>query len=1035
MAMAANDENLLKSLETPTHDRIEETSYSTLLDMTIRQSPMTGAAVLDNDRPAHPEDHEMTKDISNSNLNQDNEPLSQLRTLEGPIMTPSTIRTKISEPGSTKTTGLQNQKLLEPSSKTTTSPIGRHEIRSSYAGALLNQQEIDHIPSCKCDHTNPIKAITIPISIANTYHQAAKTLLPHGQVEAISLDPISQLHTAIFNCGCQATKAKTTLKLVTEPFIPPADFESEYNPRDFFENYYKQNHLTRQTSPTPPASEFPRFFCIIPKDKPSTIDILAFLSREIGHLQPNSITRVKNYFTLRVEKDSQSLMIAKIDLSNSKTIKQIYPHLELNTSKAVCYNRELYNTTEETIKSYTSPKVLEVHQIKSTNNITIITFPTSQPPKKIEILGLTLNLEPYREKPKQCKKCFSYMHKYTDCRKEPRCSKCSLPSSTHTNEACNRDSFCYLCRGNHPPTSRTCPIYISEEDLLNEALKRGCGRGHIRAEKRRAANLKETREKEPRPTQPPNQASMEEKSDVTPTQSENWTEKQSRRKRRRQSNNQPMTLTPDLPTFELPPIYRNEQSKETFNVSPNAEDGLKPPTQQKTIPQSTTPTNLQEYPCKPSITDEETMEVNLDENPTRISAGEDESLPATFTSPLQTKTPITTNQQAPIQTTSDDLSSKTGVLKRHNSGENEYEHAKSNADSSPSVSSREPPKKRGKQSSPNSQNTTCLEKTPTPPTRSGSKKSKRCNICKTNYKTIACYKEHLAYFHPYPNSKPNVEKIPNYDATKVPKDHKCSEVPHERCLTLYKIDRGSLSEEKSHLVDNRESIYESISHFRRGIKRPSSALKQSNKEKIYGPQTTDNNLKHEKTETNRKEKQNITSKHKGLSPDHLGTGTTNSDQSQSPEAQKPPPDTSQVAETQRLEKPLYSGNIVKNVVAQLEVARKTYPQHNPLQLTWPNQMGHLKNKIQYSPSTRDPRLRSYSDLYKPESGNTQSQGPNTKSTELSANQQPKVKQDSPQLHRTSSLNSLHDSKVHQIQTLISSRNIKAESHTVHHNLK
>ena len=1096
--MAANDENLTKKLEIPTPDRNEDISHSKLLDLKTRQPPKTGAAVLEKDGSAHPEDREVATDSLNTNAKEEKRSHSQLKSPkdnpERPKMTPPTVRMINPETGPSQTRS-QNPIPLKSSIKATSSPTGNCEARNSYAGALINQMETNYVLPCKCNPINPTKAISIPISKANTYHQAAKTLLPHGQVEAITLDPVTQLHTAIFNCGCQATKAITNLKLVSEPFIPPPDFKSEYNPRNFLKNLSKQKQLTRTKSPTPSAPSFPRFFCIIPKDNPSTIDILAFLSREIGHLQPNSITRVKNHFTLRVEKDSQSLMITKIDLSSSKSIKQIYPHLELNTSKAVCYNRELHHTTEETIKSYTSPQVLEIHQIKGTNNITIITFPTPQPPNKIEILGITFNLEPYREKPKQCKKCFSYMHKSSDCKKEPRCNKCSLPSNTHPNEECNKDPFCYLCRGNHPPISRTCPVYISEEDLLNEALKRGCGRGHIRAEKRRAANLEKEKEKEPRTNSPPKQDRMEERSEEIPPQSETWTEKQTRRKRRYQTNKQSMTSIPDLPTFELPSIYRNDQRKETPNLSSNVEDGLKPPTQQKTIPETLNLTNLCDYPRNP---DEENMEVTLEEerqpkddnlsqkpnplktkihspctsttkephlknikknklpiqerktekvttppllqspiteNPMGVYTGEDQSLPDTFASPLQPKTPTTITQQAHIQTTTDNSSPKIGASKRHPSDENEYEQPKPNIDSSPTASSQEPPKKRGKQGSPNSQGNNNSEKTLTPTIKTGSKKSKRCNICKTNYKTITCYKEHQAYFHPYPSYKPNAEKIPNHDATRIPKDHKCSDVPHERCLTLYKIYRGSPSEENSHLVDNRESIYESISHFRRGIKRSSTALKQSNREKIYGPQTTDNLSKHENTENNRKEQLNITNKHKSLSAEHPRTSTTNPEKSQSLEVQKPPSETSQVLENQRLEKSTYSGNIVKNVVAQLEVSRKTHLQHNPLQSTWPNQLGHMKYKIQYSPSIRDPRLRSYSDLYKLETVNTQSQYPKMKSSELPENIQPKVKQDSQQLQRTLSLNSLPDSTVHHIQTLISTRNDKSVSHNVQHNLK
>ena len=994
------------------------------------QPPKTGAAALDKDRPAHPADQETTTD-SQMEMN------------------------KPTSPGSPQT-GIQNPLYLEPPKKATASHNRSLETRTSYAGALMNQGVTDHVLHCDCNPTNLTKAITIPISMANTYHQVSETLLPHGPVEAISLDPLSQLHTVIFNCGCQAHKAKTNLNLVTEPFIPPPDFESEYDPRIFFKHQFKRKQPTELTPPMPSPQSFPKFFRLIPKDNPSTIDILAHLSQEIGFLQPNSITRVQNHFTLRVEKDSQSLMIMKIDLSNSKIIQQIYPHPELNSSKAVCYNKELYHTKKETIKSYASPQIKEVHQIKGTNNITIITFPTPQPPKKIEILGLTLSLEPYREKPKQCKKCFSYMHKTPDCRKEPRCSKCSSTSHSITNETCEKNPFCYLCRGNHPPTSRTCPVYISEEDLLNEALRRGCGRGHIRAEKRREATLNE--EIEPRPSQPQNLEEVEEKREETPNQPTNWTEKQSRRKRRRENSNQTMTSVPEVPTFELPSIYRKELRKEFSDLSSKAEDRKKHKAHQNTNSQNITNINLPDNPNKSSPQEEETMETTfedekLSDNDVNLplkpkppkttdfpgaSLLKEKPMNITKSNPLstqerklETRTEALTVSSSLQSSTIEDLPTKNESPKRHPSEKCDHEQHKLFTNSSPTASSQEPPKKRGKQGSPNPQSTDSPVKTSTPTTKTGSRKSKRCSICKTSYKTLTCFKEHQAYFHPHPNSKPNAEKIPNCDASRVPRDHKCSEVPHERCLTLYKIYRDFPSEENTHLVDSRESIYESVSHFRRGIKRTSTALKQNIKEKIYGPQATSINTNPDDNENTEKKKQIIISKNTEISKDPSQTKTTNFEQIHISEAQRLSSEVSQRKESQISEKSSPTRNIVKNVVAQLEVAGKKHLQHHPLQSTWPSQLGHSKEKTQFFPSTRDPRLRSYSDLYKLGSKNIQTIGPYMKSYQHTVNQQSKVESESQQLHRALSLNSLHESTSHPIQTLISTRKEKPIDVSLH----
>ena len=110
-------------------------------------------------------------------------------------------------------------------------------------------------------------------------------------------------------------------------------------------------------------------------------------------------------------------------------------------------------------------------------------------------------------------------------------------------------------------------------------------------------------------------------------------------------------------------------------------------------------------------------------------------------------------------------------------------------------------------------------KTPTTPKKTTPKKMRQCSICKITYKAPACYKEHQTYFHSYRNDKLRTEKIPNCEATRIPREHKCSELSYEPCLTLYQIYRNDpSSKNNSHFVDNREAIYESISHFRKGKK-------------------------------------------------------------------------------------------------------------------------------------------------------------------------------------------------------------------------
>ena len=177
---------------------------------------------------------------------------------------------------------------------------------------------------------------------------------------------------------------------------------------------------------------------------------------------------------------------------------------------------------------------------------------------------MTFNLENYREKPKQCNKCFSYMHTSSDCKGNPRCSKCSDLKSNHPENLCNRIPFCFLCKGDHPPTSRKCHVYAYEEDLLNEALKRGCGRGHIRAERRRTTNIQNsTNRTETSQTIPLDTEKV--KNTLPQSQPLDWTEQRSRTKGRNRERNK--SIKPQVSntiTFELPEMY----SKKSMNKQP-----------------------------------------------------------------------------------------------------------------------------------------------------------------------------------------------------------------------------------------------------------------------------------------------------------------------------------------------------------------------------------------------------------------------------------------------------------------------------------
>ena len=366
----------------------------------------------------------------------------------------------------------------------------RPEIESSQSKnenqpALSYAEKTKHNESpqynCNCSPRSALRATDAPFRENKFYCQVSEKLKTYGQIESISLDTAKRSHTVIYRCGCQATNAKKADNFLSQPYRPPLNHEPNYFPAEHFTNNTDHSQKTEIREP-PPAPTCPKFFRIKPIGTPSVLSIMASLTNAIGKVEPTSLTRARDHFVLKVLKEDQSLMLTEGKYPPCPVIERVTPHTELNTSKAVCHNRDLYNTPLDIIKRFTTPRVQDVQKVKSSNNVTIITFPTSQPPTNIKALGFIFKLEPYRERPRQCNHCFSYTHITSSCSSEPLCDTCSQPKRDHPPEGRECSPRCRFCGEAHPPKSKACPTYKFEEALLNEALKRGCGRGHVRAE-------------------------------------------------------------------------------------------------------------------------------------------------------------------------------------------------------------------------------------------------------------------------------------------------------------------------------------------------------------------------------------------------------------------------------------------------------------------------------------------------------------------------------------------------------------------------
>ena len=282
---------------------------------------------------------------------------------------------------------------VKPRPEIESSQSKENQTTTSYAGSMkLNENPRNN---CTCSPVIALRATDTPFKNNKFYCQVSEKLKNYGQIESISLDPAKRSHTVIYKCGCQASNAKAADNFLSQPYEPPLNHKPDYVPADHLKNNTHHSQKAEIREP-PPAPTYPRFFRIKPKGTPSVLSIMASLTNAIGKVEPINLTRARDHFVLKVLKDAQSLMLTEGEYPPCNVIERITPHTELNTSKAVCHNRDLYNTPLDIIKRYTTPRVQDVQKVNSSNNVTIITFPTPQPPTIIRTLGFTYKFESYK---------------------------------------------------------------------------------------------------------------------------------------------------------------------------------------------------------------------------------------------------------------------------------------------------------------------------------------------------------------------------------------------------------------------------------------------------------------------------------------------------------------------------------------------------------------------------------------------------------------------------------------------------------------
>lgn len=150
----------------------------------------------------------------------------------------------------------------------------------------------------------------------------------------------------------------------------------------------------------------------------------------------------------------------------------IAPNDRLNKSWGIIYSPDLYTCQEdELLEHLKSQDVIKVERFKkkigdtlqNTNSIKL-TFKKTRLPEFIKAAYLNIKVRPYIPLPRKCFNCQKFGHTAAVCRNEKRC-ECGKVGHKE-EEPCNSPFQCPNCQGSHKASSKECPTYKSEKEII-----------------------------------------------------------------------------------------------------------------------------------------------------------------------------------------------------------------------------------------------------------------------------------------------------------------------------------------------------------------------------------------------------------------------------------------------------------------------------------------------------------------------------------------------------------------------------------------
>lgn len=181
-------------------------------------------------------------------------------------------------------------------------------------------------------------------------------------------------------------------------------------------------------------------------------------------------------YTLKVRNPTQVAKLLKLTRLIDGTEVEVVPHPNLNVCKCIISSTELIRMEEEDILTEMArDNVIRVQRITRNENgrkvntpALILTFCKTTYPETMKVGLRRVPTRPYFPNPMLCYGCFNYGHTRLRCPGPKRCANCS--KEFHGDE-CSEASLCQNCKGDHRPTSRQCPVYKKEVEVIKVKVR------------------------------------------------------------------------------------------------------------------------------------------------------------------------------------------------------------------------------------------------------------------------------------------------------------------------------------------------------------------------------------------------------------------------------------------------------------------------------------------------------------------------------------------------------------------------------------